>query len=1196
MEIAEEEEEEQRASKRQSIVREEDQLAAPGASSAPPPHSPFTLSSNLGGSLALSGSASTANPPTFAGVRPPSPAFSLDAARHAPSPRPADLHSQSVYTSGKPKVKLGPRPSLDISGRPRTSAGPSTYRPISTIPAGFKLFSKGTKKGKEPDAAMVSKPDGLQISEEPASFSFLTAPAPISEHSPANGAITRPHTSGGRPMTSSGVSVKSAHPSIASVAKISSLTPEKARLKKAMQLREKRKKTTLSPAEADMLPRDNVELRPSLVAPSVLASTTTVIGTSVSTSLQPDNAESRSSISNADSGIDVDISMTADHASVHSETDSHPTSPLALSSEVGDSTKASSLSESTDETIHAHSYIRDEAPKEGAAGEQRSSSCLVGAGTGILVEEGPSTEGDIVMGNDPTHDLDSRQPAQDDKEVAPSPGEQATHDDSKDLPVAVPLSRFASPTKGDTEPQAWDTPATPRLRIPTSKFSTQDPMSTQSHPSSTLDSSKVHVEVPAPTCTAAAFDVEADAQSVDTQRSRRRAMVEPIVTYLDVPGVPGDKEASKSETSLSDDEELMEEIQTATVHEAKPITVSKSPITPVFPNLAAATRHDGNVGSSTPLLIRAVSTPIRGPLLVPGDVASSARTVSSGAAFLHKITQQTSSASLPPKKANMGSSISQRIKALEKLSAGTAGGAPDSQTRSERPSAAFFSVRKPSASVREPSRSPSVAERAQSLSRNQTPSPPDSRESSPEAAKFGLRDRSGSMAGRLSVFEGGSTPRGRAESVQVTARIVRDPGLPFPTVLDRHSDASDQPPLGLMQSPLVVDHRKADIVEDQAPAPASLPPTEPAADATRRKETIQERRMSREQRRSQSQDRAVADDVEEAAGLRPRRRSSLSIVKDFIKDRRGSLLGTRSPSTDNLNLTSPAGFATPAKSPSRPPSVHTTTGLARRLSISSRRSSMSRDRDISTPPPLPTPLSPALMTEASGSSDETKSSPGDAGAKKGPGGKSRATRFMRRLSSSLGAARKTPTPTISPTVAEEDEVSVSMPPSRGSLAPHPPAIVSYLGDVNVQFPDNLLWKRRTMCLDSQGFLILSTVQGVTATTPAAAAAGREKQVGAIKRYHLSDFRVPYTPEMEVQELPNSVCLDFVDGSGLQIACEDRAGQLNVLHGKHSVPCQPDEITLPADVATKKCSRMPTKGMTRLGSDASRRALHLPFAV
>jgi hypothetical protein len=108
-----------------------------------------------------------------------------------------------------------------------------------------------------------------------------------------------------------------------------------------------------------------------------------------------------------------------------------------------------------------------------------------------------------------------------------------------------------------------------------------------------------------------------------------------------------------------------------------------------------------------------------------------------------------------------------------------------------------------------------------------------------------------------------------------------------------------------------------------------------------------------------------------------------------------------------------------------------------------------------------------------------------------------------------------------------------------------------MGDVNVQFPDNLLWKRRWMCLDSQGFLILSTVAGGAGAGPLSVAGATP--VAGVKRYHMSEFRAPYTPEMEVQELPNSVVLDFVEGSGLQIACEDRAGQLQVLHSEFSNP-------------------------------------------
>lgn len=74
-----------------------------------------------------------------------------------------------------------------------------------------------------------------------------------------------------------------------------------------------------------------------------------------------------------------------------------------------------------------------------------------------------------------------------------------------------------------------------------------------------------------------------------------------------------------------------------------------------------------------------------------------------------------------------------------------------------------------------------------------------------------------------------------------------------------------------------------------------------------------------------------------------------------------------------------------------------------------------------------------------------------------------------------------------------------------------------------------------MSLDSQGFLILSALPAQN---------GRPAQ--GTKRYHLSEFRPPYIPDVEVQELPNSVVLDFIEGTGIQVACEDRTGQLRVL--------------------------------------------------
>jgi hypothetical protein len=328
------------------------------------------------------------------------------------------------------------------------------------------------------------------------------------------------------------------------------------------------------------------------------------------------------------------------------------------------------------------------------------------------------------------------------------------------------------------------------------------------------------------------------------------------------------------------------------------------------------------------------------------------------------------------------------------------------------------------------------------------------------------------------------------------------------------------------------------------------------------KQSLLERRLSKEYS-AQSQDRDMdAAEVTHpvAEGLRPRRRSSLSVVKDFIKDRTDSLKGAMSPSTDNLGFAlSSAPTSSPtnpaSRSPSRPPSLHQAGSLARRLSISSRRSSIEQNTpavSANTSAILSAARAADAFTE---SESDAKSINGSGPASPNQSKASRTSRFMRRLSNTLVAGRtKNGVPSISPTVAEENAADVEA-ASRGSTATtaaaqSQPTIVAFMGDVNVQFPDNLLWKRRSICLDNQGFLILSAVSGtpmLPTTIP-----GKDKHGAMVKRYHMSDFKPPYAPDVELQELPNSVVLDLVDGSGLQIACEDRAGQMSILHSKFSV--------------------------------------------
>jgi hypothetical protein len=504
--------------------------------------------------------------------------------------------------------------------------------------------------------------------------------------------------------------------------------------------------------------------------------------------------------------------------------------------------------------------------------------------------------------------------------------------------------------------------------------------------------------------------------------------------------------------------------------------------------------------------MRSATSPMKGPMLAPADItSSSARRVSAGgAAFIHNINRTASSAGLAAKK-GMGSGISQRIKALEQLSSKIG------STEEARPRTA--TSRK---SVVRDSVASSIAEHPGQLNRQSLALTPErSREGSPELTSSSVttRQRSGSLASRLSVFESGTPqpPRGRSDSIQVTARIVRDPNQFLPK-RPGSKDPSEYNTADLKESPLTVDHVKAGLEPELEATPMPGPDTLPVVPAP--KETIQERRQSRDKASSISED--------EGGKMR---RSSLSIVKDFIKERRSSIKNE----TDAVPAMTPAATSAKDKS-SRPPSSHQNSGnsIVRRLSVSSRRSSVSRDRENQTPV-----MSPTAVTDHS--SDDTDNPSLNEKKTKSP--KSRTSRFMRRLSNSLGPARKTLSPNTPTTVREEDEPAVSPADSRDNSQP---SVTAYMGDVNVQFPDNLLWKRRSLCLDAKGYLLLSAIQG-------AAVKGTEKS--GMKRYHLSDFRLPYIPDVDVQELPNSICLDFVQGSGLQFACGDRQGQKYILESK-----------------------------------------------
>ncbi|KAL4968855.1 putative GPI-anchored cell surface glycoprotein [Aspergillus stella-maris] len=144
---------------------------------------------------------------------------------------------------------------------------------------------------------------------------------------------------------------------------------------------------------------------------------------------------------------------------------------------------------------------------------------------------------------------------------------------------------------------------------------------------------------------------------------------------------------------------------------------------------------------------------------------------------------------------------------------------------------------------------------------------------------------------------------------------------------------------------------------------------------------------------------------------------------------------------------------------------------------------------------------------------------------------SRTSRLLRRMSSITSPSRRSTFGSKSPVVKEEDSVPAA---DDGSKTAEELLAAVDIGEVNVQFPDTLLWKRRFVRIDSKGFLVL---------TPGNLDSSNRNMV---KQYHLSEFRTPCIPDEERQELSNSILLDFLDGSTLQCACESRQGQTFVL--------------------------------------------------
>ncbi|KAH7384343.1 hypothetical protein DE146DRAFT_223345 [Phaeosphaeria sp. MPI-PUGE-AT-0046c] len=868
----------------------------------------------------------------------PEPRASTQTAR----PNYDDLYEHYYAQYSKPKVKLGPRPRPSMDGkRPSTSGSvpqvPS--RPKSSLPAGLR---SSTKKVAEQRAAK---------SRESAAVPTLAIPppppvpaVPEAPSSPMSLAFTARSPASVRSMPVS--SYSSHHRS-------TGMTQEKTRLMKALELRKKQMKiqverqekmavqaaatTKAAPVEAEV-PKDGtavVEEKPGKPDTSdhVPETPENKDDTEVEKRVPEDDESLSASAGAEDSGLVFSKSQSqTDTDDLNSTASiSSPISAQTHGSSGAPSTRPSSMSEDEHATNE-----KSQAESSDVVDEQESVDSI------------------------PTVVPESRTPIPSMIHTPPQPAD-AEHSSSSDYVVH---SNDGSSTSLTAQVDAQAQRRTNRestLYVPQGDASPLDASAFKKR-------NRESVMMPS-----------AKRQSWYETKEKRRPLLDPIQVS-----------AENSEAEYLSDDSFMEELQSATVHEAKPMSVSKSPITPWFP------RKTSEMGSVT------------------SERSMSQAYLRAGRGSPEPLQRKTSGPWPPQvnvektvvaKKVNVSSGISQRIKALAEKSSRelsppvTPGGGFDasSQSLAQRKSSFFATTPiETSPSGRPVSRLGNPA----FLNSSSSTTPEKKNGKSPQPIKATV----------YNVQRANEQP----ESVQVTARIVRDDRLRRPTLVM----PTENTPLDLYQSPLIIDHQKPKWTP-RSPTRGRTEPASPKAPST-----------------SHSREQSTG----------PSRTSSESAWRPF-----------------NRRM-------------SESKSIHSHDGDDKR--------------------------------------DDKKE-------KK----ESRTSKMFKRMSSSISSMPwKNSTNNLH--LPEHDTRTTSLASLR-----EPPSPV-HVGDLNIQFPDTLLWKRRWVEIDASGNLVLSP--------------SKSNEKGIVRRFHLSDFRAPYPPDQDRQELPNSVVLDFIDGRTLQCACETYSAQAHVL--------------------------------------------------
>ncbi|KAL8736550.1 MAG: hypothetical protein Q9181_002378 [Wetmoreana brouardii] len=945
------------------------------------------------------------------------------------SMRPSIRDLQTPYDY-KPKIKLGPRPSMDSSGRKNSLDRAHDFRPVSTLPNGVRLPSRKQAPAR-PKSANGQTP-GAEMPQFP-----IPSPKPVLQAAIPEVSIPLPNTS-----------TKQVQPI---ENKSHTMTPEKRRLKKALELRQKQiaARNVLETSEREEQPQ----------SPTIQTSPDATKRESLTSALPDISAADDGSADVLQERIDAlegdpDIVHVGLQSLSKGVPESFEVSPISVPDvSDGPSTQASSVSDEDEtptkaEPVYAQEIRGDPLVETTVDALQHPA--------GIIIPGLDNSQADDQASKSTTTVHDGY------KTELPAANDPLDHQSSNleegNLPLDAPVSQSKSYENAAVSDEApIEAPST--SDPPSSLYARRSPIARSIAMS--VDVVKPH-EIPLPpidedeeislTPWRKAFiersrpqsgvegreclvpsssqhqeegegskdgrPLSADAPSEQREkRTRRHGLISPI-RRISSPDY-------SDEQFLSDDS-FMEELKSATVQEAKPVSVSKSPIMPVFPRSVLDSKSNEQPRSSS-----ASSHHNRSrrhddqPMMPKLPDLFSARSASAPYAPLHEA--QLSPPTL--KKTGVSSGISQRIKALEQLSSRPT--SPSSQFSSPSAahgsSAAFPKPRKTSFRASQAAAEIAKASTQASSTRPHIPFSPGVRSPDPYPKPLG---DSVVRVDRIDMTT--TSGKARPESISVTARIIRGSQNKVPEVPE---DPSQPGNMDLYASPLTVEHQ-------------SMRPTTPL--------------------------------------------SPLKPPKPLY---------ARSTSSTSTTLRSD-----PLSAP-------------RRDSISSRLSSTPSRRG--SEPELPHSMSDSSinsMMNFDGTREEKK--------------ESRKSRLFKRMSNISAASRRSIASALSPVRKDikEEPIVEHHEPSRETIRP----LAIEIGEVNVQFPDTLLWKRRHMVIDEKGHLVLT----------ASKADNNSKVIP--KRYPLTEFNPPYLPDQDQQELPNSVVLDFRDGSTLQCACENSYTRNEVL--------------------------------------------------